>query len=110
MTIFKFTIISRWKLEKDEERLVMKFRGGSNDEKSIGVTSKVVLALGSPPNLALPSAFSFNDPFTTIHCTRKLVFSEQLAKRLRDGKHRRGGVAPYEVHRLGETNTDRSHK
>ena len=109
VTIFKFTILSRWKLEKDEDRLVMKFRGGNNDEKSIGVTSKVVLALVSPPNLAPPSAFSFNDPFTTIHCTRKLVFSEQLAKRLRDGKRRGRGVASYEVHRLGGTITDGGH-
>ena len=70
----------------------------------------MALAQWSPPNIALPPTFSFFDLFTTIHCTRKLVFSAQLAKRLRDGRHRKGGVAPYEVHRLGETNTDRSHK
>ena len=90
---------------------MMKFRGdGSNaEDNAVGATSKVVLALGSPPNLALPSAFSFYDPFTAIHCTRKLVFSEQLAKRLRAGKRRGRGVASYEVHRLGETNSDGSH-
>ena len=41
VTIFKFTLLSRWKLEKEEDNHVMKFRGdGSNaEDNAVGATS-----------------------------------------------------------------------
>lgn len=75
------------------------------DANRIGETVKVVLALGSPPNVEVPDYFQFSDPFTTILCNRKQVYSKRLADKVRSGKKRGKGMTKYEVHRLDTTSS-----